>query len=101
MIIKDDTAYFKSILENFLKEKSGAKPCTVRLIKDTNEIKEWLKFFEEWKGRKVKYVAILYKPKGFDKPTHEFIRNITDISRINDYWIISWNPNEEITHTGC
>ena len=74
---------FRSIPENYEKEKSGAKPNTVRKI-TLDSIGEI----------------------GAVKPTHIiventltsdlFIRKLTDVTQWKEITIFSWNPNEGI-----
>lgn len=98
MIIEGNTAIFRSLKENFMKERltfGGVKPNTVREIHKKDEIEAWLQFVTEFKQRPLKFVTIRYYPKGKPKDEMvEFTRRITDITRFKECWIISWNPNE-------
>ena len=75
---------FKSNPENYLKEKYGAKPNTVRILSNT----EWCDFQDSLK--KLKTIMIVNSDTG-----QSFERELRDITEwnINDdieVWIFSW-----------
>lgn len=86
MIIKGNIAIFKSTKENYDKEESGIKPCTIRRIPDS-EKEQWQEFVNEFNEGQIKHIQIVYGDKGF-------IRTITDITPHFFFDIISWNPNK-------
>ena len=70
---------FISTFEIYRKEESGIKPNTIRI----------LTFEKEQRLRKATHIKIR---KGYTKKC--FTRKITDKTKWNNEWIISWNPNE-------
>ena len=91
MEIEGDTVIFKSYREQFLKERKGLKPNTVRKI-DESEVFDWTKFMVEWKTGTPKKVKIVCE---FNLMfTDSFTRTITDITFYDGVEIISWNSNE-------
>ncbi len=71
---------FISTFEMYRKEESGIKPNTVRIVD----------FNKEQKIKKATHIKIR---KGYTKEF--FIRKITDKTKWDVQWIISWNPNEK------
>ena len=69
---------FISTFKMYEKEKSGKKPNTLRI----------LTFNKEQKLKKATRILIR---KGYTK--EKFIRDITDKTKWENHWIISWNPN--------
>ena len=69
---------FISTFEMYRKEESGIKPNTIRI----------LTFEKEQRLRKATHIKIR---KGYTKEF--FIRKITDKTKWDVQWIISWNPN--------
>lgn len=64
--------------EMYEKERSGAKPNTLRDISIA------------WKAKRAEFVRIR---KGYTNES--FTRKITDVSTWGGHVIISWNPNEK------
>ena len=77
---------FKSDEENYIKEKSGLKPNTVREI-DLNEDK-----FQELENRRLNncYGRIKITNARYSDGHDYFIREITDITLWKNLSIISW-----------
>ena len=73
-----DMIFFVSTFEMYEKERSGLKPNTVRI----------LSFSKEQKLKKSTHIVIR---RGYTDLC--FTRKITDKTKWNNEWIISWNPN--------
>ena len=73
---------FKSIPENFVKEKSGKKSNTIRDLSNTDDRFENID--------RATHIRILNAQTG-----EQFERKITDITYWYGRYIISWNPNEK------
>jgi hypothetical protein len=74
---------FKSKPENWNKEKLGLKRNTVR----KSDTDKRFRILRRWMCAKIKELTItLEQTTDGDK----FSRKVTDVSRIDDYYIISW-----------
>ena len=73
---------FVSTYEMYKIEESGVKPNTLRV----------LKFKQEQRLKKATHIRIR---KGYTKEC--FTRRITNITKWDNNWIISWNPNKALS----
>ena len=78
------TIEFKSVREYFRKEMQGLKPNTIRKVDDDVRF-DLLRDF--WRGNinqlNIRIVSV-------ENPDESFSREITDVSVMGDYYIISW-----------
>ncbi len=80
-----DTIVFKSNGANYYKERDGHKCNTVRRFEDWHELKDFEAFRDEYNFNKPnKHIKIWFDTEGY------FTRLITDITKWEGYWIISW-----------
>ena len=79
-LIEEIVMDFISNFDMYDKEESGIKPNTTRV----------LSFYKEQKLKLATHVRIR---KGYTKEC--FTRKITDKTKWNNEWIISWNPNKK------
>lgn len=88
MVMKE--IVFKSTPENYAKEKSGIKRYTVRK-RDTDErfdrLKEWVE------GNHTYLLVGIVNTKTKEDISYE----VTDVSKLDDYYIISWRFGDEET----
>jgi hypothetical protein len=75
---------FKSIPEYYRKEMLGLKRNTVRKIDRENER---FQFLEDWMNHKIDNLTIRIIQT---QTTESFERQITDVTKFDDYYIISW-----------
>lgn len=82
MQIKGTIIVFKSKREYFHKEKEGQKPNTFRKL-DPEEQKQLI-------NSRLKWISIVNPETG-----ESFLRQLSDISKIDDCFIFSWVPHEK------
>jgi len=80
---EEETITFKSTPENWNKESIGLKRNTVRKIDYGDRF--WI--MDLWMCAKIKKLFIV-----IEQTTNgdKFKREVTDVSKINDYYIVSW-----------
>lgn len=91
--IKGNTIIFKSVHENYYKERSGLKPNTIRRFDTSAELGLVELFYEEWWSnafpKKIQIIGLFRRDY---QPVESFTRELTDITMFEGFWIFSWKP---------
>ncbi len=89
MKIEENTIIFKSTPENYFNEFHGFKCNTVRRMANVDELIAFLDFKRQMNvGSKVRITTEFYSGD-----IASFERYITDITKFEDLFIISWRPD--------
>lgn len=91
--------FFKSSTSNFIKEKTGIKNNTIR-IEDKHDHR--FSLLNQFEANEIKELEITITNK--DNEKEQFTRRIRDVTRYDDYYIITWEINnltEENTFYGA
>jgi hypothetical protein len=83
------TIQFKSTPENWIKEYTGLKSNTIRKFTESNDVRK--EILRDWIDNITKIINI----EIYNTTTQEFFtRRITDVTKFEDYFIISWNSED-------
>lgn len=89
------TIRFKSIPDYWKKEYLGLKPNTIREIDSTDDVR--FEVLNEFLFGDTNIIDVEIE----NTETHEiFVRRVTDVTRFDDYFIISWVHNLNERGTG-
>jgi len=86
MKIINNTIYLKTVGINYFKERDNLKCNTMRRFDNWEELKAFQQFKDEFESKYLneKTIHVSWDTEGF------FERKITDISKYEGYYIISW-----------